>query len=144
MSETNEELIAEYERRNVHRAYWGLNEFTDKLIAAIRHSVSSSVGEDEKEKDAETVWEYGIWVNTLHGGEIAHTTQEYAEYRRERSRGPGPWNLYRPLVVPEETVEAETEEPFWTCPTCGKESEDGEPETHICWGAETGTQEAGA
>lgn len=23
----------------------------------------------------------------------------------------------------------------WLCPDCGKESEDGEPETHVCWGA---------
>lgn len=30
---------------------------------------------------------------------------------------------------------AEDDEPFWTCPSCGKESEDGLPETHLCWGA---------
>lgn len=25
----------------------------------------------------------------------------------------------------------------WLCPDCGKESEDGEPESHLCWGVPT-------
>lgn len=46
------------------------------------------------------------------------------------------------LTYERDRRDAEREdEPFWTCPDCGKESEDGEPESHICWGAGSTEQE---
>jgi len=69
-------------------------------------------------------------------GAIIATAEHRARYSTEVEPAPSrftggteyaEWAMRADAWVPEES--------FWTCPTCGKESEDGLAESHFCWGA---------